>query len=65
MTLVEVEKEANRLTDAEQRQLISHLISQRVQRNAPYKQELTRRLSDKDPSRWISLDDAETRLGQR
>ncbi len=65
MTLLEVEKEADRLTDEEQRRLISHLISRRVQRNVAYKQELARRLADKDPSKWISLDDAERRLSQR
>jgi hypothetical protein len=45
------------------RQMIAFLLTSEEKDNQEYRQELARRLDDKDPTHWISLDELDRRLG--
>ncbi len=62
MKLEELEREAERLKPEEQRKLLSFLVRMDIQRDDAYREELSRRLDDKSPEAWISLQEAERRL---
>jgi hypothetical protein len=62
MELQELQREAERLNPEEQRKLISFLVALDIQRDEGLREELQRRLDDRDPNGWIRLDEAERRL---
>lgn len=62
MKLDELQREAERLSPEEQRKLIRFLVEMDLRRDAGYRDEMARRLDDKDPAGWMSLNDAERRL---
>jgi hypothetical protein len=62
MKLDELQREAERLSPDEQRKLIGFLVAMNIRRDEGYREELGRRLDDRDPNSWISLKDAEGRL---
>ena len=62
MELQELEREVERLNPEEQRKLISFLVALDLRRDESYREELQRRLDDRDPNGWIRLDEAERRL---
>ena len=64
MKLDELQREAERLSAEDQRKLIGFLVAIDLRRDEGYRSELTRRLDDKDPQSWITLQDAERRLKQ-
>jgi hypothetical protein len=43
--------------------MIAFLLTSEEKDNQEYRQELARRLDDKDPTHWISLDELDRRLG--
>jgi hypothetical protein len=62
MGLQELQHEAERLNPEEQRKLISFLVALDLRRAEGFREELQRRLDDRDPNGWIRLDEAERRL---
>ena len=62
MKLDDVQREAERLSPEEQRKLIGFLVTMDIRRDEDYRAELRRRLDDRDPQGWISLNEAERRL---
>ena len=62
MKLDDVQREAERLSPEEQRKLIGFLVAMDVRRDERYREELSRRLDDQDPTAWLSLKEAERRL---
>ena len=62
MELQELQLEVERLNPEEQRKLISFLVALDLRRDEGYREELQRRLDDRDPNGWIKLDEAERRL---
>ena len=62
MKLDELQREAERLSPEEQRKLIGFLVAMDVRREGGYREELGRRLDDRDPRAWMSLKEAEQRL---
>jgi hypothetical protein len=64
MKLDELQREAERLSAEDQRKLIGFLVAIDLRRDEGYRSELTRRLDDKDPQSWMTLQDAERRLKQ-
>jgi hypothetical protein len=59
MKLDELQREAERLTAEERRQLIGFLVSINIRKD---RAELTRRLNDQSSEGWVSLKEAERRL---
>ena len=62
MELQELQREAERLNPEEQRKLISFLVALDLERDEGFREELQRRLDDRDPNGWVRLDEAERRL---
>ena len=62
MKLDELQREAERLSAEDQRKLIGFLVAIDLRRDESYRNELSRRLDDKDPHSWMTLQDAERRL---
>jgi len=62
MKLDELQREAEGLSPEEQRKLIGFLVAMDVRRDVGYRDELSRRLDDKNPQAWMSLREAEWRL---
>ncbi len=63
MSVEELERELSSLADAERHRIMAYLVSIEDQKRAEYMAEMTRRLDDKDPSHWITLEELEKRLG--
>ena len=62
MELQELQREAERLNPEEQRKLIGFLVALDLRRDEGFRDELQRRLDDRDPNGWMTLDEAERRL---
>jgi len=62
MELQELQREVERLNPEEQRKLISFLVGLDLRRDEGFREELQRRLDDREPNEWMRLDEAERRL---
>ena len=62
MRLDELQLEVERLEPGDRRKLISFLVALDIRTDEQYRGKLTRRLDDRSPERWMSLQDAEERL---
>ena len=62
MSIAELESEVDRLSPEERRQLTAYLITQDRMLDPEFRQELIRKIDDKNPEHWISLEEAEKRL---
>ena len=63
MSVEELERELSGLADAERHRIMAYLVSIEDQKHAEYVAEMARRIDDKDPSHWITLEELEKRLG--
>ena len=62
MSITDLISEAEKLEAIDRKRLMSHLVLLRLRENDEYRKELTRRLDDKDPKNWVSLEELEKRL---
>jgi hypothetical protein len=62
MELQELQRQAERLNPEEQRKLLSFLVALDLRREEGLREELQRRLDDRDPNSWIRLEEAERQL---
>lgn len=62
MSLEALKREAAALDERSRQELFSFLVSLREQQWALRAQSLARNLDDPDPSRWLTLDELESRL---
>jgi len=51
------------LDSKERREMIAFLLAIEESDNQAYRKELARRIDDKDPNHWVSLDELDRRLG--
>jgi hypothetical protein len=58
-----LKSELEALEPKDRRQMIAFLLALEEKDNQAYRQELARRIDDKDPTHWISLDELDRRLG--
>jgi hypothetical protein len=58
-----LKSELEALESKDRRQLIAFLLALEERDNQAYRQELARRIDDKDPTHWITLDELDRRLG--
>ena len=63
MEVGELKSELQALESKERRQMIAFLLALEEKDNQAYRQELARRIDDKDPTHWFSLDELDRRLG--
>ncbi len=59
----ELKSELAALDSKGRRQMIAFLLALEEQNNQEYREELARRIDDKDPNHWVSLDVLDRRLG--
>ncbi len=62
MELTALEKEIERRTPQEQDRLAAFLSSLRAKRDPEYLRELDRRLDDRSPDQWLTLDELKHEL---
>ncbi len=63
MSFEALQQEVTSWPESQVRQLQAFLVTLRHQRDAASMQKLASKLDDTDPSRWISLEEVEKRLG--
>ncbi len=56
MSLAQLKEQADHLPPAEQREFIAFLISRKTEQDEVFRQSLTDKIDDKDPSHWVDLD---------
>jgi hypothetical protein len=57
MSMAELMREVANLSVQQQNELAAYLLHLRLQQDPGWRSEMTRRIDDRDPSRWVSLDD--------
>ena len=65
MNVATVEKQVQCWGPDDQDRLATFLAILRSRRDPAYKTELTRRLNDRDPAHWLSLEELEQRLNDK
>jgi hypothetical protein len=62
MSLAEIKQAAAKLPAKKQRELAAHLLALSRRSDAAFRRNLARKIDDKNPAHWISLEDAKARL---
>ncbi len=63
MEVGELKSKLAALDSKGRRQVIAFLLALEEQNDEEYRKELARRIDDKDPNHWVSLDELDRRLG--
>jgi hypothetical protein len=63
MSVEELERELSSLDDAKRHRVMAYLVAIEDRKHAEYMAKLARKIDDKDPSHWITLEELEKRLG--
>ena len=63
MSMAELMREMANLPAQQQNELAAYLLHLRLQHDAAWRSEMTRRIDDRDPSQWTSLDDWKKEAG--
>jgi hypothetical protein len=64
MSVRELKKELSALSEAERAEVSAFLFHLRRASDPHYQATLQRRMDDKDPSHWLTVDEFEKRLGK-
>jgi hypothetical protein len=62
MSLAEVKDEVASMSDSEQRELVAYIVSLRDSRNTDLKRRLAEQIDDRNPDRWLTLEQLTERL---
>ena len=62
MNFAKIKKAVKNLPAAQQRQLAAHLLALTRRSRPAFRRELARKIDDRNPTHWISLDEAEGNL---
>ncbi len=65
MNVEELEREVEGLNDAERRRLMAHLVAIEDRKRPAYRAEMARKIDDKDPSHWLTLEEFDRLLAER
>ena len=60
--MAEIMREVAELPVNRQNELAAYLLHLRLQQDAAWRTEMTRRIDDKDTSRWVSFENLESQL---
>lgn len=63
MSIDTLKLEVNSLDDRQRRQLMAYLVGLEMSKDAEHAAEMARRMDDKDPSHWVTLEEMDRRLG--
>jgi hypothetical protein len=56
MTVEQIKEELSKLPEAQQDHVVAYVVHLRRMRDPSTRQELSRRMDDREPSHWISVD---------
>ena len=62
MSIAELKAEVDRLSPKEREQLTAYLLMKNRLLDPKLRRKLTKKIDDKDPSHWITLEELEKRL---
>jgi len=63
MSFDTLKREVESLADDERRRLLAFMVTLEDRSRADYREELARRIDDRSPERWLTIDRAERELG--
>lgn len=63
MSLEEIKESVRGLNEKDRKELSAFLTVLRHERDPEYRMELARKIDDKDPENWLSLEEFDRRLG--
>lgn len=63
VSLTQIREEVMRMSDEEQRNLMSLLVSIQTSRNQAFQEKLARKIDNHDPNQWVELDDLKGQFG--
>jgi hypothetical protein len=64
MSFAQLKDQAAHLPPVQQRELIAFLISRQTENDEEFKQTLSRKIDDNDPTHWVELDDLQKRFSE-
>lgn len=64
MSMAELMRELAGLPQKRQNELAAYLLHLRLQHDEKWRKEMGRRIDDKNPANWVSLEDLEKSLGK-
>jgi hypothetical protein len=62
MSIDAIKQELAGLDVARRNEIVAYLLSINDQNNAPYRSSLTRKIDDKNPTHWLTLEELDRRL---
>ena len=65
MSIEALKQELASLGDADRHHIMSYLVSIEEQKDVAYRTEMARKIDDKDPSHWLTLEEFDKRLSLR
>ncbi|MEI6781442.1 MAG: hypothetical protein WCQ21_11045 [Verrucomicrobiota bacterium] len=65
MSLTQLKQAAANLPVKKQRELIAYLVARQTERDDDFKRELATKIDDRNPARWMELNDAKKRYGDQ
>ncbi len=64
MSLAQLKDEAAHLSSEQRRELVAFLIALETEQDEAFKQKLAAKIRDRDPAKWVDLDDAQKRYAE-
>lgn len=64
MSLAELKEQAVQLSAEQRRELVAFLIALQIDQDEPFKQKLAAKIRDRDPAKWMDLEDVEKRYAE-
>ena len=62
MSLAQLKDEAAHLSAEQRRELVAFLIALETEQDEAFKEKLAAKIRDRDPAKWVDLDDAQKRF---
>jgi hypothetical protein len=63
MSIAELKREVDRLSPKERKQLTAYIVAKNRLMNPELRRKLTEKINDKNPARWLTLEEVKKRLG--
>ncbi len=64
MSLAQLKDEAAHLSSEQRRELVAFLIALETEQDEALKQKMAAKIRDRDPAKWVDLDDAQKRYAE-
>ena len=64
MSLAQLKDQAVHLSAKQRRELVAFLIALETEQDEAFKEKLAAKIRDRDPAKWVDLDDAQKRYAE-